>query len=317
MSISVIIPAYNAEKYLGEAIESALNQTRPAKEIIVVDDASTDRTVEIARGFGERVTVLVNEKNSGPGFSRNAGVAASTGDYLAFLDADDKWLPGHLEDLAGLLDKWPEAGFACCGLQQFGERSASCLQYPECLDAPMNIFPLIMRRDALLPSAAMVRRDVFLEAGGFHHIVEYFGGRLLQVEDYDFFLRLSVDYRCVSSPNCSTTYRVHSNQLSIMRNEQTLLSFKSRVKLLKELKADEAKIPLYRNGFDQMRHAWDGHLRDAWAIYNIKKLRLLVCWGIWQHDLASRCWYYLPRAMMPSWVVRLLRRSKQEKSEAI
>ena len=65
------------------------NQTRPAKEIVVVDDASTDRTVEIARSFGDRVKVLVNEVNSGPGHSRNAGVAASTGDYLAFLDADD------------------------------------------------------------------------------------------------------------------------------------------------------------------------------------------------------------------------------------
>jgi glycosyltransferase involved in cell wall biosynthesis len=107
--ISVIIPAYNAVKYLAEAIESALAQTRPAKEIIVVDDASTDRTVEIARSFGDRVTVLQNAVNSGPGHSRNVGVAASTGEYLAFLDADDKWLPEHLEDLAGLLDQWPEA----------------------------------------------------------------------------------------------------------------------------------------------------------------------------------------------------------------
>ena len=93
-TISVIIPAYNTEKFIGEAIESALNQTRPAAEVIVVDDASKDGTAQIARSFGDRVTVLANERNSGPGHSRNVGVEHSTGEFLAFLDAvimSEKW----------------------------------------------------------------------------------------------------------------------------------------------------------------------------------------------------------------------------------
>lgn len=303
-SISVIIPAYNAEKYIGEAIESALNQTRPAKEIVVVDDASMDRTVEIARSFGDRVTVLVNAVNSGPGHSRNAGVAASTGDYLAFLDADDIWLPAHLEDLAGLLDKWPEAGFACCGLQQFGKQTASWVQYPECQYHPANIYAQVMRRDALFPSSAIVRRTVFNGIGGFDEIIRIIKGRRIQVEDYDFFLRLSAETNCVSCSLCSTLYRVHEDQASILRLEQTLLAFLYRKRHISKIRNSEVKPNLARIGLDQMRHAWDGHLREAWQTNNQKKLRAMLWWGIRQPDLVRSCCYYMPRALLPQWGIR-------------
>ena len=303
-SISVIIPAYNAEKFIGEAIESALNQTRPAKEIVVVDDASTDRTVEIARSFGDRVQVLVNAKNSGPGHSRNAGVAASTGDYLAFLDADDKWLSEHLEDLAGLLDIWPEAGLACCGLQQFGKQTAAWMQYPECQYRPANIFAQVMRRDALFPSTALVRRAVFNKIGGFDEIIRIIKSRRIQVEDYDFFLRLSAESLCVSSPACTALYRVHEDQASILRIEQTLLAFIYRKRYVSKIQKTEMESEQARIGLDQMRHAWDGHLREAWQSQNQMKLRAMLWWGIRQPDLVRSCCYYIPRAMLPQWGIR-------------
>ena len=304
-SISVIIPAYNAEKYIGEAIESALNQTRPAKEIIVVDDASTDRTAEIARSFGERVKVLVNEVNSGPGHSRNAGVAASTGDYLAFLDADDKWLPVHLENLAGLLDKWPEAGFACCALQQFGGQTAAWLQYPECQCRPANIFAQVMRRDALFPSTALVRGGTFNKIGGFDEITRIVKGRRVQVEDYDFFLRLSAETLCVSSKAYTALYRVHENQASIFRTEQILLAFAYRKRCILKLRESEIKSEQAQIGLDQMRHAWDGHLREGWQTHNQMKLRAMLWWGVRQPELARSCWYYIPRALLPKWGIRI------------
>ncbi len=304
-SISVIIPAYNAEKYIGEAIESALNQTRPAKEIVVVDDASTDRTVEIARSFGDRVKVLVNEVNSGPGHSRNAGVAASTGDYLAFLDADDKWLPAHLEDLAGLLDKWPEADFACCGLRQFGSQEAAWVQYPECQYRPANIFAQVMRRDALFPSTALVRRDVFNKIGGFDEIIRISKRRRIQVEDYDFFLRLSAEFLCVSSPACTALYRVHEDQASKLKTEQTLLAFVYRKRQIIKIRKSGIYSELARIGFDQMRHAWDGHLGEAWQANNQMKLRAMLWWGIRQPELAKSCCHYIPRALLPKWGIRV------------
>lgn len=100
-SISVIIPAYNVSNYLRSAIGSVLAQTWPASEIIVVDDGSTDNTATVAAGFvGVR---LIRKIHSGIATTRNLGIQAATGNYLAFLDADDLWLPEKLEKQLALL----------------------------------------------------------------------------------------------------------------------------------------------------------------------------------------------------------------------
>lgn len=93
---SVIIPAFNAEKTLARAIESVRAQSWPVHEIIVVDDGSTDATAAVAAGFGDAV-YLIRQKNSGVSVARNAGAAAATGDWLAFLDADDWYAPDRIK----------------------------------------------------------------------------------------------------------------------------------------------------------------------------------------------------------------------------
>ena len=92
---SVIIPAYNTERYLGEAIESVLSQDYEPFELIVVDDGSTDRTAEVARSFGTRLR-LHHQSNLGTGPARNAGIGLARGDLFAFVDADDLWTEGRL-----------------------------------------------------------------------------------------------------------------------------------------------------------------------------------------------------------------------------
>ena len=96
-SVSVVIPAYNAERFIGEAIESVLAQTHPPFEVVVVDDGSTDATATVARGYPG--VTLIQRENGGIGAARNTGVAAATGDWLAFLDADDTWPPDRLSAL--------------------------------------------------------------------------------------------------------------------------------------------------------------------------------------------------------------------------
>lgn len=106
MGISVIIPAYNASRYLHSAIGSVLAQTHQAAEIIVVDDGSSDDTASIAAGFsGIRVLSMSHQ---GAGAARNRGVAAATGRYLAFLDADDLWLPTKLEEQVAVFTEHPQ-----------------------------------------------------------------------------------------------------------------------------------------------------------------------------------------------------------------
>src|SRR5215217_3734904 len=98
--VSVIVPAYNAAGYLERALASALAQTMPDLEVIVVDDASSDTTFEVAckiAARASRVRVLRNERNSGENASRNRAISTARGEWIALLDADDEWLPERLE----------------------------------------------------------------------------------------------------------------------------------------------------------------------------------------------------------------------------
>src|SRR4051794_6385105 len=115
--ITAIIPCYNAEPFLAEAIESVLCQTRPVGEIIVVDDCSTDESVRVASRYG--VKLLRTGCNSGHATARNLGIAAAQGELIAWLDADDRWEPHHCETVCGLLDRFPEAAVAYSAVQCF------------------------------------------------------------------------------------------------------------------------------------------------------------------------------------------------------
>ena len=118
MRISAVIPAYNAGAFLGRAIQSVLNQTRPADEIIVVDDGSIDNTAEVVRAFGDRVK-CIRQPNAGVSAARNIGIRAACGDWIAFLDADDEWLPEYLQAQAEVLSRnphlvWSAANYMTC-----------------------------------------------------------------------------------------------------------------------------------------------------------------------------------------------------------
>ena len=97
--VTVIMPAYNAERFIGEAISSVIAQTYENWELLVIDDCSTDGTFEIAKSFeekDERIKVFKNEKNLGVARTRNRGIDASEGEYVAFIDSDDAWLSEKL-----------------------------------------------------------------------------------------------------------------------------------------------------------------------------------------------------------------------------
>ena len=117
-SVSVIIPAHNASEYIGRAIESVLAQTRKPDEIIVVDDGSTDDTARIIADYGSKV-IYIQQENAGPSVARNTGIEAATSEWIAFLDADDEWIPEKLELQTELLGRntnlvWTTANFIRC-----------------------------------------------------------------------------------------------------------------------------------------------------------------------------------------------------------
>lgn len=185
--VSVVIPAYNAAPFIAEAINSLLAQTRPPFEIIVVDDGSTDRTASIATSFPE--VKLVRQANHGtPGAARNTGLRHCTGDFIAFLDADDRSRPARLADQIAFLEAHPTAGAVFSDYVNFlhsapGEpmriaktktQFAGC---PRVLDKlsgasavllqPVEARDIMIEENFALPSAMMIRREVLSWVPGF------------------------------------------------------------------------------------------------------------------------------------------------------
>lgn len=114
-TVSVVIPCYNGERFLSEAVASALGQTRPPLEVIVVDDGSTDRSAELAMSLGPTVRVI-RQSNQGESVARNRGIDEARGEWIAFLDADDSWMPGKLEQQVVALS--PRTRAICTGTRR-------------------------------------------------------------------------------------------------------------------------------------------------------------------------------------------------------
>ena len=135
--VSVIIPAWRAEKTLGDTLRSVLGQTWKNFEVLVVDDCSPDGTLALARSFAEkdsRVRVLAQEQNGGVSKSRNRGVREARGEWIAFLDSDDMWMPDKLEKQMALAARHPEAGLFFTGsafISEDGKRYTYTLPVPE------------------------------------------------------------------------------------------------------------------------------------------------------------------------------------------
>ena len=157
--VSVIIPVYNGERYLAEAVESALAQTHRPLEIIVVDDGSTDGSADVARSFPSPVRCHT-QGHGGISAARNRGVESSRGCLLAFLDADDLWLEEKLEFQVAAFEADPELGMAFGHVRQFlsPDLDESVAARIHC---PAEIMP------AYLASATLVRRDAFHRVGAF------------------------------------------------------------------------------------------------------------------------------------------------------
>ncbi|HVA68506.1 MAG TPA: glycosyltransferase [Candidatus Binataceae bacterium] len=166
--VSVILAVYNGEAFLARAIESAFGQLSVATEIIAVDDGSTDGTAGVLRRFGDRIRVIT-QSNAGLAAARNAGVAASTGEYIAFLDADDVWMAERLAKTVAPLEASSGVVLAYCDLipvDDLGVRLASGYVADDLAHAP-TMDELMEGWWPILPSAVTMRRSTFDECGGF------------------------------------------------------------------------------------------------------------------------------------------------------
>ena len=207
MQISVVIPTYNRWPLLARAVESVLEQTQPATQILIVDDGSTDNTDKhLKTRFGSRITLL-KQTNQGVSCARNAAIKQADGDWIALLDSDDEWLPAKLEKqrqaVADVEDAvlvhsdeiWIRNGTRVNAGKKHQKRGG-CI-YEHCL-------PLC----CISPSAALINKKVLLQLGGFDE-------NLPACEDYDLWLRLCANYPVIYIDEpLLNKYGGHDDQLS-------------------------------------------------------------------------------------------------------
>ena len=192
--VSVIMPAYNCAAFVTEAIESVLEQDYANKELIVVNDGSTDATAEKTARFGARVR-LIEQPNRGPAAARNRGVAEARGKYLAFLDGDDVWLPGKLATQVSYAREHPDVKIVFTGFARWlPERSGT---YPPARDFAAwgakdvigpeysgYLYTTLLLDSVICIITAMMERAAFTGLGGFDE-------NLKVGEDYEFWMRAS------------------------------------------------------------------------------------------------------------------------------
>jgi glycosyltransferase involved in cell wall biosynthesis len=219
--VSVVIIFLNAEKYLQEAVESVIDQTYRDWELLLVDDGSSDGSTEIARRYAaqraDKVTYLEHpgHANRGMSASRNLGIKGAIGKYVAFLDADDVWLPHKLREQVSILDAHPDVGMLYgetlywYSWRQDRGRPRDFSPAPGVsLDRPIKppeLLPLFLRGKAAVPCSCsiLVRSSVLAEIGGF---VEEFN---TIYEDQAFYAKVCLKAPVIASGRCWDKYRQH------------------------------------------------------------------------------------------------------------
>jgi GT2 family glycosyltransferase len=211
-NVSVIIPTYNRAHLVDEAIDSVLAQTYRDHEIIVVDDGSTDDTQQVLQSYGDAIR-LVTRRNGGSCAARNTGLEQAQGDYIAFLDSDDLFLPGKLELQLKGFDRFPSAGMIYSRSLRFehGRGLDDRLLGTYVGHAPgelQDIFEdMLLLKRAPLTHDTLVRRNCFTEVGGFDT-------QLRVATDHDMWLRVSARCQVAFVDAAVAAYRQHDSQMS-------------------------------------------------------------------------------------------------------
>jgi glycosyltransferase involved in cell wall biosynthesis len=245
--ISVVIPAYNSEDYLRDAIESVLAQSLPVIEIIVVDDGSTDGTSEIAKSLG---ALVIRQENRGVSAARNVGIRAAVNEWIAFIDQDDLWAPQKIECQWAAIQLYPDVGIVSCNMTGFADESirgssgidtdviGALAREDLGDDGSIRYFhrvkhELPLSRMTDYPSSVLVRRDLLLSVGMFDE-------SLRQNEDLECFLRVIAQCPLAVIQSPLVQRRIHSRNASLNNPEEVATSY---YKILDCLRAYPHKYP--------------------------------------------------------------------------
>ena len=289
--VSVIIPCYNSATFLREAIDCVLGQTYLAREVIVVDDGSTDSSAAIMDSYNEQIRV-VRQPNAGLPAARNAGIKMARGQYFAFLDADDYWDPGFLEKMIGAL-ALHHADIAYCGWQNVGLPGGRGQPFvPPDYEAAADKMEVFFAHPRWPVHAAVVSKAVIGATDGFDP-------KWKSCEDFAFWIRVAPKYKLVCVPEVLAFYRFHGEQMTANRSRMAL----SHLAVQDEYLRDTPEVEI-RLGAGKVRELMYGRLlnkgfeaywsRDLDAARDIFKVVMRAGYG------KPKDWLYMLPAWLPS-----------------
>jgi len=304
--VSVLISTYNRADYLAKAIESALEQSYGNLEIIVANDGSTDETAQVCARYTDKIK-YVHHKNSGLGPARQLALANATGNYLAWLDDDDVWLPDKVERMIRYLEEHPEYGWAHGDaievdsdgaiehesyLAKFGSLKMQGDVYKEMLSV---CFPL---------TSTVVMRKSCLEKLGKFDTSENYGA------DVDFFLRCSLYYDIGLVPEKLVKRTLHAADYARANNVYDLYSFVScRIPIFEKILSNNADLSAeQRKATVSMQRQYQYRLGEIyWGNYDLKASRQLFMQSLEWNLRSIRALIYMLLCMLPPSAIRFLR----------
>jgi glycosyltransferase involved in cell wall biosynthesis len=280
-AISVVIPVYNGQAHIARTLDSVLRQTLAPSEIIVVNDGSTDDTLDVLLAYAPGVTIITTP-NRGVSSARNTGMKAATSELIAFLDADDAWHDDKLEQQAAFLATRPEAGLCCCDYA-FKERGVPETTYFTFLGSTKAgnagawtgnpLLGLIKVNFVGTASTVLVRRSVLRVVGGFD-------AKYKQAEDYDLWIRCALHAPFAIMPDVLVRKNRHADNLT--NNQAETVHFHELV----------LEDHLYRNTFDRCAGG------PSEALYALAKTRYKMANICFHKRQYWKCVQYCAKALL-------------------
>lgn len=291
-AVSVIMPCYNAERFLLTSVGSVLAQTFTDWELIAVDDGSTDGTASWLLDVTDHRVRVVGQPNRGLPGARNTGIRNATGQLLAFLDADDSWHPEFLREMVTALSQNASAGIAYCGWQNLGLAGGRGAPFVPPDYEGEKKFVSLLSGCRWPVHAALVRREVALAAKGFDEAQK-------SAEDFDFWLRTATRVPIVRVPRVLAFYHYHGEgQMSANRARVAQFQLRAQRKFLGDHPALVRQL-----GRQQVRQIlWDPVLKMGYGAYWARSLTdaRAIFRTVMRHGYGTiRDWRYMLPSLLP------------------
>ncbi|MCH7813219.1 MAG: glycosyltransferase [Planctomycetes bacterium] len=296
-SVSVVMPCYNHAAYVGQAIESILSQTRPADEVLVIDDGSTDGSTDIIARYAPAVR-LIRQANAGGAAARNRALGEVRGEIIANLDSDDFWQPRYLErNVAALVDGNAALAYCPCIVydqqgRDTGRRDGSAIGDDAVAD--------LLTGNRICHSATVVRTEALRQVGGYGR--QFWGGGGPGAEDYHLWLRLAARWPIAYQSEALGCYRLHARQLTADRNAMFRVMLDVKLDFL-----DTHRDVARRLGRRFVRRVtrdwfWNACL-DEYGRGNYRTAADLIAYYLRHYPWGPRGWMQLARTRVP-WRIR-------------